>query len=88
MSKIFRKLPFVLLAAFLAFSLNLSAYAQDTDTENPSDVENLQGTPLDGGARLTWDPATDDIGIEGYVVYFGLESVDDEGETYPLRCWK
>lgn len=56
------------------------AFAQDT--ESPSDVENFQGTAYNGAVRLTWDAATDDTGVAGYYLHYGLTSVDEPGESY------
>jgi hypothetical protein len=51
------------------------------DTTEPSDVENILAIPGDGEVTLTWDPATDDTAVTGYIVYSGLTSVIvDEGE--------
>ena len=52
------------------------------DTAVPSEVENFQAFPGDGEATLTWDAATDDIGVAGYYVYTGLESVEENGGGY------
>ncbi len=52
------------------------------DTESPSDVESFQGTAYNGAIRLTWDGATDDTGVEGYYVHYGLLTVDEPGESY------
>ena len=56
------------------------AFAQDT--ESPSDVENFLGTAYNGVVRLTWDGATDDTGVAGYYLHYGLTSVDEPGESY------
>ena len=56
--------------------------ASDENEGVPSEVENLQAFPGDGEATLTWDAATDDIGVEGYYVYTGLESVEENGGGY------
>lgn len=62
-------------------SLNLTAFAA-TDAEAPSDVENLKGTPLNGALSLTWDAATDNIGVTGYQVHYGVTSVTEPGQSY------
>lgn len=52
------------------------------DAENPSDVENLQAAALNGGAKLTWSAATDNVGVTGYQVHYGLTPVTEKGQTY------
>lgn len=71
-------------AALLSLSLSpLLASAEVVEDEGlPSDVENLQAFPGDGEVTLTWDAATDDSSVEGYYVYAGLESVEEEGGSY------
>lgn len=76
------------LSAMLALSSLMGgvlASAEIVDTsELPSVVEGLAVVPGDGEVTLTWDAATDDTGVEGYYVYVGLLSVDDEGSyTFP-----
>lgn len=54
------------------------------DTGIPSTVEHVQALPGDGQVSLTWDAATDDLGVQGYSVYTGLKSVENDGGTYTL----
>lgn len=54
------------------------------DTGIPSTVEHVQALPGDGQVSLTWDAATDDLGVQGYNVYTGLKSVETDGGTYTL----
>lgn len=58
----------------------LTAFAEDSIA--PSDVTNLAGTPGDEQAILEWDPATDDTSVDGYYVYYGLDSVPAEADDY------
>lgn len=74
-----KKLTHILSATAILFTLSFSAFAADTSV--PADVENLKASPLNGGVRLTWDKATDDTGVTGYKVFYGLDSVG-EGEDY------
>lgn len=53
-----------------------------TDTAAPSDVENLKATPADGAANLTWNVATDNVGVKGYKLYYGTKSVTADGGSY------
>ncbi len=52
------------------------------DTTPPSDVENLKATPADGAATLTWNVATDNVGVKGYRLYYGSKSVTTDGGSY------
>ena len=58
-----KKLASAILATFLFSSFALTAFA--ADTANPSDVENLKATAMDGAVELTWNKATDDTGVTG-----------------------
>jgi len=76
-----------LVASLAVFSLTvmtaLPAYAVNgSDEENPSDVEGLTVTALDGAANLSWDEATDNVGIAGYQVHYGISSVSQPGDSY------
>ncbi len=52
------------------------------DTQAPSDVENLKASPADGAATLTWNVATDNVGVKGYKLYYGAKSVTADGGSY------
>ncbi len=75
-----KKIASAILATFLFSSLALTAFA--ADTANPSDVVNLKATAKDKSVELTWDKATDDIGVTGYKVFYGLTSVTKKGDKY------
>lgn len=80
MKKLFLKVSTLILVLLLG---STTVFAQEN--ENPSDVENLQGTAMNGAARLTWDPATDDKGVSGYVIHYGLTTVSEPGDSYDLN---
>ena len=70
----------VLMAAFGFQSL---VFAEESvDIEPPSDVENVEAQSGDGNVYLTWDVATDNMGVDGYKIYYGLDSVTEEGGEY------
>lgn len=78
-----KKIALIALATFLSLSWTFVAYsASAADGQNPSDVENLSGTALSGAVKLTWDAATDDVGVKGYKVYYGTTSVTKKGQSY------
>jgi hypothetical protein len=52
------------------------------DTEMPSDVENVKAAAGDGEISLTWNVATDNIGVKGYKIYYGSKPVINDGDTY------
>ncbi len=56
--------------------------AQGADTTFPSDVENLQAEGGDGLVTLTWDAATDNVGVEGYNIYYGTTPVTADSGSY------
>ncbi len=80
MKKIVRSLFSVLGVVSITALMASPAFAQDT--ESPSDVESFQGTAYSEAVRLTWNPSTDDTGVEGYYVHYGLTTVSEPGESY------
>ncbi len=77
MKKLFSSLTLGLLAT-MAFAS--TAFA--VDAEMPSDVENLTAVAQNAAAKLDWSAATDDTGVTGYKLYYGLTSVTKQGEKY------
>ena len=61
-------------------SSSMTAFA--ADAVKPSDIETLTGTAGNTEVSLTWSAATDDTGVDGYQVHYGLNPVDAAGETY------
>lgn len=53
----------------------VSAQAPTADITPPSDVENVKASAGDRELILTWSPATDDVGVIGYKIYYGFEHV-------------
>lgn len=72
----------IILAIVVVSGLSTATLAVSADTENPSDVENVEGAALNGAVRLSWSPSTDDTGVEGYQVHYGTESVNRQGQSY------
>ncbi len=56
--------------------------ANSTDTQVPSDVENLSAVAGDAQVQLTWDPATDNVAVTGYKIYVGSKSVTSPSQNY------
>ena len=73
-----------LAAAALALQLLSAPLAFAEVVNGPSTVEHVVALPGDGEVTLTWDAATDDSGVAGYMVYTGLKSVEDNGGSYTL----
>jgi len=74
-----KALSLVGIVSLLALN-SLTAFA--ADTEKPTAVANFNGTALDSAVKLTWDASTDDTGVEGYQVHYGLTPVTKTGEDY------
>lgn len=56
-----------------------------TDSVMPSDVANVKATPGDSEIQLTWDAATDNVGVSSYKIYRGTKSVKTtEDHRYDL----
>lgn len=53
-----------------------------TDTQNPSEVSNLAALAGIRKVDLTWSEATDNVGVAGYLVYYGTESENSQGDSY------
>ena len=75
-----KKIASLFLVTMLLSASALTVFA--ADKANPSDVINVKVTALDGGAKLTWDKATDDVGVTGYQVHYGTTSVSKQGQDY------
>lgn len=75
-----KKIVSAILATFLLSLFSITAFAADTKV--PSNVENVKGTALDKSAKITWDKATDDVGVTGYKVYYDIKPVTEKGQTY------
>lgn len=52
------------------------------DTQAPTEVKNVKATTEGTKVKLTWNAATDDVGVKGYKVYYGTTSVTNDGATY------
>lgn len=78
-----KKIASLFLVTTLLSLSTLTAFA--ADKANPSGVDNVKVTALDGGAKLTWDKATDDVGVAGYQVHYGLTSVTKQGQDYDKK---
>lgn len=59
-------------------------YAQSVDALSPSDVENLQTVAGDGEIILSWDPATDNVGVTDYKIFIGTSPVKSSEDSYNL----
>lgn len=52
-----------------------------SDVLPPSDVENVKAKSGNAEITLTWDAATDNVGVTGYNIYYGTQAVTaDSGE--------
>ena len=70
--------------ATLALLMGLSvptAFADD-DLQEPEDVEGVEAVSGNEEVTLSWDLATDNVGVTGYKIYYGLDSVQEDGGSY------
>ncbi len=58
--------------------------AAASDTTYPSDVENVKATAGDKKVTLTWDAATDNVGVVGYKIFYGNQSVSTDTASYTM----
>lgn len=86
-----KKMEFLLAIAAAAMIFgNTLIYAQTADvtaiadTIDPSDVENVKATPGNNEVLLSWDAATDNVGVIGYKIYRGTHSVESTQDAYDL----
>jgi len=73
-----------LVTAALVMGLAVPTTFAADDLQAPNDVENLVAYPGDGEVSLEWDMATDNVGVTGYNIYYGLDSVSEDGGSYTL----
>ena len=84
-NKILFYLATFIAALFLTVSVMPKAQAAnglDDDIIPPDDVTGLQIEVYDGAVLLSWDVATDDTGVIGYMIYSGPEAVTSESGEY------
>lgn len=82
----------ILLLSVLSLGILPSALAQSddplyaaADAVAPSYVDGVQAAPGDASVTLSWDASTDNVGIAGYVIYYGTISVSQAGQEYDNR---
>lgn len=77
----------IAVSVFLVTGVNFT-FAQNadpqTDAISPSDVENLKALAGDQEVQLSWDAATDNVGIVGYKIYRSTHTVKTENDSYDL----
>ncbi len=78
----FKKLCSLSIAMLMISTFSGSALAQDADIVAPSDVDGLEALPGDSSVDLSWEVATDDTAVTGYKIYYGLDSVVEDGGAY------
>ncbi len=54
----------------------------EVDAVPPADVENVKAMAGDGAITLSWDTATDNVGVTGYKIYYGTTSVSEDEGSY------
>ena len=54
------------------------------DTGYPSDVNNVKAEGKDKAITLSWDASTDDTGVTGYKIFYGIQSVSVDSASYTL----
>ena len=52
------------------------------DTAYPSDVNNVKAVGKDKMITLTWDASTDNVGVKGYKIFYGIQSVSVDSASY------
>jgi hypothetical protein len=76
----------ILKLVFFALVLSIPFSAFAADVIPPSDVENVHVVSKTAtSVTLSWDAATDDKAIRGYVIYVGTKSVKNPEDEYNFR---
>ncbi len=70
------------LAVIMLLVLTVPLALAADDLQVPEDVEGLVAYPGDGEVTLEWDMTTDNVGVTGYKIYYGLDSVQEDGGSY------
>lgn len=78
-----KRLSSIILATLLVSGLSFTALA--VDSQNPGNVNGLSAEALNAAVKLTWIAATDDTGVDGYKVHYGLTSVTAQGQAYDFN---
>lgn len=80
----------VLVASMAMGNLALAAdapipdVAATTDTTYPADVSNVKAVGKDKLITLSWDAATDNVGVKGYKIFYGTTSVASDTASYTM----
>lgn len=61
-----------------------SEVVAQADAVMPGDVENVTALAGDGKVTLSWNVATDNVGVKGYKIYYGTKSVSSDGDQYTM----
>lgn len=77
-----KKLSLIVFTIVTSLVLAIAPTMAATDVLPPSDVENLKAKAGNGEVTLTWDAATDNVGVVGYNVYYGNAAVTAESGEY------
>ncbi|MCC6643799.1 Ig-like domain-containing protein [Candidatus Peregrinibacteria bacterium] len=56
----------------------------EADATYPADVENVKAVAGDGMVTLSWDAGTDNVGVKGYKLFYGPNSVSTDGASYTM----
>lgn len=75
---------FLAVACLIALAAIIPMTLASADLQVPSDVEGLSAQAGDGEVELSWDMATDNVGVTEYKIYYGLNSVAEDSESYTL----
>lgn len=68
----------------LAADAPIPDVAATTDTTYPSDVSNVKAVGKDKMITLSWDSATDNVGVKGYKIFYGTTSVASDTASYTM----
>lgn len=75
-----KKFGSIILSAILLLLLSDNVFA--ADNESPSDVEGIKAEALNSSVKVSWKAAADNVGVAGYQVHYGLNSVGEAFSKY------
>lgn len=77
-----KKLSLIVFTVITSLVLAVAPTLAATDVLPPSDVENVKAKAGNGEVTLSWDAATDNVGVVGYNIYYGTQAVTPDAGEY------
>ncbi len=93
--RLFRVMALMVMTTCVAASAGMAFAADETpipetktvaaaDVTYPADVDGVKAVAGDKTVTLSWNTATDNVGVTGYKIFYGPNSVSNDGASYTM----